>query len=239
MRNWEHQGWAFFTTCRLRSLVIQHGALPLSPSPQNGFQISGTVELLQKELWWARGRKYCYTGAKKVLEDEKAEKLMHAVFSSGTPPKWVIEQVWQTGREKQQYPGRGRSLQLPPSASPHRSLLSVDSKGEIQAWLERAWDTGTAWPFLLITKHATSHNCEPHCPNTADAIKVFLGGCRQFIVLMATHIQWCCLVTLDATTLSCVSWQNCYLLGDTTPQWLQPQSSLSIVLVHVCLSFFS
>lgn len=133
------------------------------------------------------------------------KKLMHAVFSSGPPPKLVIEQVWQPGHEKQQYPGRGKSLQLCPSASPHHSLLSVDSKGDIQVWLERAWDTGTAWPFLLVIKYATSHNREPHCPNTTDAIQVFLGSCWQFIVLMATHIQWCCLMMLDATTLSCVS----------------------------------
>lgn len=126
---------------------------------------------------------------------------------------------------------QGEDFSFLPSASPHHSLLSLGSKGEIQAWLERAWDTGRAWSFLLITTYATSHNREPHCPNTTDAIKVFLGSCWQFVMLMATHTQWCCLMTLDTITLSCLYWHNCYLLSDTTPQWLQPQFSLSIVLM--------
>lgn len=84
----------------------------------------------------------------------------------------------------------GEDFSFLPSASPHHSLLSVGSKGEIQAWFKRAWDIGTAWPFLLITKHAISHNCEPRCPHMRDAIKVFLGSCQQFILSMATHIQW-------------------------------------------------
>lgn len=89
------------------------------------------------------------------------------------------------------------------SASPHHSVLSVGSKGGIQAWLERAWDTGTAWPFLLITKYATSHNCEPHCP---------WKGCHQRILgqLTAIHlVNGYPLMTLDAATLCSVSWQSC------------------------------
>lgn len=91
-----------------------------------------------------------------------------------------------------------------PSASPHHSLVSVGSQGKILAWLERAWDTRAAWPFLLITKHSTSHNCEPHCSHTQGAIKVLLGSCQQLIFSMPTHIQWCCLMALDAATLTCV-----------------------------------
>lgn len=41
-------------------------------------------------------------------------------------------------------------------------------------------------------------------------------------------------MALDAPTLGCVSWQNCYLLSDTTPQWLQLQSSSAL---SSCMSF--
>lgn len=75
----------------------------------------------------------------------------------------------------------GGDFNFLPSASPHHSLLSVDSKGEIQAWLERTWDTGTAWPFLLIAVYATSHNCEPLSTHK---------GCHQVILgqLSAIHL---------------------------------------------------
>ncbi|KAK4832400.1 hypothetical protein QYF61_022535 [Mycteria americana] len=62
-----------------------------------------------------------------------------------------------------------------PSAFPHHSLLAASSKGEIQTQPERGWCTGTAWFFLLVTKHATS----PATAGQSRATPSTHEGCRQ------------------------------------------------------------
>lgn len=52
----------------------------------------------------------------------------HVSFASGSPSKWVIEQVWQPEDENQQHPGRRRKLHVhltplylfPPLPAPHQ-----------------------------------------------------------------------------------------------------------------------
>lgn len=123
-----------------RWLEAQHGALPLPPSPQNGFQISRIVKLLHSEQ--THGHKYSYTGTKRYW---KMKKLIHASFSSGTFPKWVIEQtvVWQPGHEKQQYPGRGRLHEV----FPQLPLLCVSPPLRSLCWLQRG-NPGLTWEGL-------------------------------------------------------------------------------------------
>lgn len=106
------------------------------------------------------------------------------------------------------------------SASPHHS---IGYKRGIQAWLERAWGTGTAWPFLLITKYATSHNCEPHCPCTSMPSKYF------WAVESNSSCQW-----LPTNGTGCSHTVFCVLTELLFTQWYytldcspSPPSSLS------------
>lgn len=107
-----------------------------------------------------------------------------------------------------------------PSTSSHHSPLPASTQGEIQAQPKRAWCTGTAWFFLLVTKHATS-------PATAGQSWTTLStheGCCQSVLgqLLTTHPvnghSHPVVVSDDSGcshTVGCPKqqfWQNCYLL---------------------------